>query len=132
MTAYGPLGCTPIPALVGRKGAGPLDDPTVSLSTRSHYLSLTSIQIISIAEQYDKTPAQIILCFMINRGVSVIPKSNSLDRIATNFDCLFELADSDFATIDCVLGSLSEPGVRNLQSNDYLGFDNYNEDVEEP
>ena len=29
VTAYGPLGCTPVPALIGRKGPGPLEDETV-------------------------------------------------------------------------------------------------------
>ena len=29
VTAFGPLGCTPIPALVGRAGPGPLDDNIV-------------------------------------------------------------------------------------------------------
>ena len=29
VTAYGPLGCTPVPVLIGRRGPGPLDDPTV-------------------------------------------------------------------------------------------------------
>ncbi|MCJ1242334.1 hypothetical protein MMC14_010342 [Varicellaria rhodocarpa] len=28
VTAFGPLGCTPIPALVGRRGPGPLEDAT--------------------------------------------------------------------------------------------------------
>lgn len=69
---------------------------------------------------------------MINRGVSVIPKSNSPNRIAANFDCKFDLAENDFMTIDKVLGSQSEVGVRNLEMRDYLGFNNYNEDVEEP
>jgi diketogulonate reductase-like aldo/keto reductase len=69
---------------------------------------------------------------MISRGVSVIPKSNSPERIAANFDCIFELEEIDFATIDNVLGSPSEPGVRNLETRDYLGFDSFNEEVEEP
>lgn len=30
ITAYGPLGCTPVPYLIGRTGPGPLDDSTVS------------------------------------------------------------------------------------------------------
>ncbi|EEP82522.1 predicted protein [Uncinocarpus reesii 1704] len=29
VTAYGPLGCAPVPYLIGRKGPGPLEDPTV-------------------------------------------------------------------------------------------------------
>lgn len=69
---------------------------------------------------------------MICRNVSVIPKSNSPARIAANFDCLFHLAEEDFERVDTVLGSISEPGVRNLETRDYLGFDNFNEEREEP
>ena len=32
VTAYGPLGCTPVPVLIGRKGPGPLEDPAVRSS----------------------------------------------------------------------------------------------------
>lgn len=32
VTAFGPLGCTPIPALAGRVGPGPLEDKTVNSS----------------------------------------------------------------------------------------------------
>ena len=69
---------------------------------------------------------------MIGRGVSVIPKSNSPDRIAENFDCIFDIAEADFEKIDTVLGSKNDPGVRNLETRDYLGFDSFNEEVEEP
>ena len=69
---------------------------------------------------------------MLGRGVSVIPKSNSLDRITANLDCRFDLASEDFEEIDKVLGSLDKTGIRNLDSREYLGFDNYNEDTEEP
>lgn len=32
ITAYGPLGCTPVPVLIGRNGPGPLEDKTVTPS----------------------------------------------------------------------------------------------------
>ena len=69
---------------------------------------------------------------MLLRGVSVIPKSNNANRIVQNFDCVFELSESDFETIDTLLGSKSEPGIRNLETRSYLGFDNFNEEREEP
>lgn len=62
----------------------------------------------------------------------MIPKSNNLRRIEENFDCLFELDHSDFITIDNLMGERGERGVRNLETRDYLGFDNFNEDFEEP
>lgn len=69
---------------------------------------------------------------MINRGVSVIPKSNNVQRISENFDCLFDLDTADFTLVDNLMGENGERGVRNLETRDYLGFDNFNEDVEEP
>ncbi len=88
--------------------------------------------MLAIAEKYSKTPAQVLLCYMLCRGISVIPKSNNPERIVQNFDCLFDLADEDFRAIDTIAGENGELGVRNLESVDYLGFDNYNEEVEEP
>lgn len=69
---------------------------------------------------------------MIHLGVSVIPKSNSLQRISENFDCLFELEQSDYDLIANLMGPRGEKGVRNLETKEYLGFDNFNEEVEEP
>jgi len=89
-------------------------------------------QVLAVAEKYSKTPAQVLLCYLLHRGISVIPKSNNLDRIVENFDCLFDLADEDFRLLDTIAGENGELGVRNLESREYLGFDNYNEEFEEP
>jgi diketogulonate reductase-like aldo/keto reductase len=85
-----------------------------------------------VAKKYSKTPAQLILCQLLCRGISVIPKSNNPARIAENFDCIFDLSEEDFKVIDNIMGKHGERGVRNLESLDYLGFNNYNEEVEEP
>jgi len=69
---------------------------------------------------------------LLCRGISVIPKSNNDKRIRENFDCIFDLAEEDFKLIDNLMGTHGEQGVRNLNSLEYLGFDNYNEEVEEP
>jgi diketogulonate reductase-like aldo/keto reductase len=116
VTAYGPLGCTPVPYLIGRTGPGPLQDS----------------EIKRLAAKYHKTPAQVCLSHMIWRGVSVIPKSNTLARISENFDCLFTMEDADNEVLSNLMGANGEKGVRNLETRDYLGFDNFNEEVEEP
>ncbi|KAL2786237.1 Aldo/keto reductase [Aspergillus keveii] len=116
VTAHCPLGGAPIPVLIGRKGPGPLEDS----------------EILRIAAKYNKTPAQVILCHTICRGISVIPKTNNTRRIVENFDILFDLSDDDFLTIDRLVGERGEHGVRNLETRDYLGFDNFNELIEEP
>ena len=40
--------------------------------------------------------------------------------------------EEDYRLIDNLVGENGERGVRNLDSLEYLGFDNYNEEVEEP
>ncbi|WMN07288.1 aldo/keto reductase [Marivirga arenosa] len=39
-----------------------------------------------IAGKYDKTPAQILIAFALNRGISVIPKSTNAGRIKQNLE----------------------------------------------
>lgn len=85
-----------------------------------------------MATKYGKTPAQVILCHLLLRGISVIPKSNNEQRIIENFDCIFDMDEEDYRLLDNLVGENGERGVRNLDSLEYLGFDNYNEEVEEP
>lgn len=85
-----------------------------------------------MAKKYGKTPAQIVLCHTICRGISVVPKTNNSARISENFEILFDLDDGDFHKLDNLMGPRGENGVRNLEMTEYLGFDNFNEEVEEP
>ena len=79
ITAYSPLG-TPT-----RPWAGP-DEPKL----------LEDSKIIEIANSYNKTPAQIILRWQIERGVIVVPKSVNETRIEENFNVLdFTLNEAD-------------------------------------
>lgn len=63
---------------------------------------------------------------------SVIPKSNNEKRIIENFDCIFGMSEEDLNAIDNLVAENGERGVRNFNSLEYLGFDNYNEEFEEP
>lgn len=90
------------------------------------------MQIAEVAKGYSRTPAQVILCYLLCRGISVIPKSNNEKRILENFDCIFDLAGEDFKLIDDLCWADGERGERSLNSLEYLGFDNYNEEFEEP
>lgn len=85
-----------------------------------------------MAAKYSRTPAQIILSHLVHSGVSVIPKSNSPSRISENFDSLFKLEPEDQKALSELMGPNGERGIRNLQPREYLGFDNFNEEVEEP
>lgn len=56
--------------------------------------------LLEIAEDHDKTPAQIALRFLIQSGVIVIPKSVHECRINENFNVFdFELAEKE---MDCI------------------------------
>jgi 2,5-diketo-D-gluconate reductase A len=53
-----------------------------------------------IAAKHARTPAQIVVRWHVQQGLAVIPKSNSLDRVAENLDVLgFALDDDDLAAI---------------------------------
>lgn len=52
--------------------------------------------IAKIAAKYGKTVAQVILCWELQRGIVVIPKSVHKDRMEQNFNVFdFELSDTD-------------------------------------
>ncbi len=64
--------------------------------------------VIQLAAKYRKTPAQVVLRWHIDHGLSAIPKSVRAERIAENiaiFD--FALARNDIAAIDAI-----DTGVR--------------------
>ena len=56
--------------------------------------------LISIAKKYEKSVAQIILRWLTQRGIVVIPKSTHKERIVENFNIFdFELAQEDMDAI---------------------------------
>lgn len=56
--------------------------------------------LVSIGDQYDKTAAQVVLRWLIQREVVAIPKSVHADRITENFDIFdFELSSEDMEAI---------------------------------
>jgi diketogulonate reductase-like aldo/keto reductase len=58
-------------------------------------------KLIALASQYEKTPAQIILRWMLQLGVSTIPKSSNIIRLKENFDVFdFQISDSDMKKIN--------------------------------
>jgi len=54
----------------------------------------------SIGDKYGKSVAQVVLRWLLQRGVVVIPKSVRQERMKENFNVFgFELADADMARI---------------------------------
>ena len=64
---------------------------------------LTSDTVARIARRQERTPAQVLLRWGIQRGIPIIPKSTHRERIAENaqlFD--FRLSDQDIAELDAL------------------------------
>jgi methylglyoxal/glyoxal reductase len=57
--------------------------------------------IAQIAQQYGRTPAQVILRWAVQQGFSTIPKSENPERIKENFGIFnFEISDQDILTLN--------------------------------
>ncbi len=62
---------------------------------------LDDLKLKAIAQKYGKTPAQILIHWVLQRGVVAIPKSSSEQRIEENADIFdFSLKESDMKALD--------------------------------
>ena len=63
--------------------------------------SLLEHDLTSIAQQYNKSPAQILLRWGIQRGTAVVPKSSNEDRLRENLDLFnFNLSQDEMDGIN--------------------------------
>ncbi|XXH02725.1 hypothetical protein Hte_009110 [Hypoxylon texense] len=114
--AHCPLGGALAPEVARRVGNGPLGDDTIK----------------SIADAHGRTPAQVILAWMTGRGIAVVPKSAKPSRIKENFDVMFALTDAEKEQISTLMGVRGERGVRNLANAEHIGFDVFDEELDQP
>ncbi|XP_071455276.1 1,5-anhydro-D-fructose reductase-like [Hetaerina americana] len=83
--AYSPFGSPGAYQVLGKESPDVLNNETVK----------------EIAEKYRKTPAQILLRHIIQRGIAVIPKSSNPKRIQENIQVFdFELSPEDMHRLD--------------------------------
>jgi diketogulonate reductase-like aldo/keto reductase len=55
----------------------------------------------TLADEYDRHPAQIVLKWATERDIVVLPKSSSPEHVASNFDLFdWSMADEDLETLD--------------------------------
>ena len=72
-----------------------------SYSPLTRGLKLGDPRLIALAEKYDRTPAQIVLRWNFEHGISTIPKSVSKKRLKENFESLaFKISEDDVALMD--------------------------------
>ncbi|PGH18078.1 hypothetical protein AJ79_00705 [Helicocarpus griseus UAMH5409] len=114
VTAHQPLGGKPVAAVnpnIDRPG--PLLDSDIA-------------QIVST---YGKSPAQVLLSWAVQRGTSVIPKTVQEYRMMENRG-IFRLSDEDMKVIDAL--AEVKGAVRFLDPRGHIGFDIFDEAVDEP
>lgn len=71
--------------------------------------TVTDPRIVAIAERLEATPAQVIIAWHLAKGLSVIPKTSSPERLASNWGALeLTLSDADVAAVD----AMDDPGGR--------------------
>jgi len=103
-TAYSPLG-TPGSEWLGTNVKAVLDNGVIK----------------AVAERTKRTPAQILLRWGLQRGTSVIPKSVSAERIASNFKVIdFQLSEEDMQLLSSI-----EPQVRMLSGSAWVRPDGW-------
>ncbi|XP_056630186.1 aldo-keto reductase family 1 member B1-like isoform X1 [Diorhabda sublineata] len=79
----------------------PLGSPDRPFAKPGDVELLKDPKLTGIAAKYNKSPAQILLRFQVDRGIIVIPKSVNKNRLQQNFDIFdFTLSSEDLAVLD--------------------------------
>ena len=64
---------------------------------------LNDERVLAIAEKYDRSAAQILLRYLLDRDIAVIPKASSKERMKQNLDVFdFRLTDEEISYLSCI------------------------------
>ncbi|MFK8048404.1 MAG: aldo/keto reductase [Halioglobus sp.] len=76
--------------------------------------ALTQAVVVDAAKAHDKTPAQVVLRWGVQRGCTIIPKSSNIERLRENLDIFdFELSNQEMEGISSLNQNrrFNDPGV---------------------
>ena len=93
-------------AVTGYSSLGPQSFLGLGMKFAEDFQALFSHPVVvAVAGKHGRTPAQVLLRWSTQRGVAVIPKSSSLERLRQNLDvCSFDLSGQelkDISALDC-------------------------------
>ena len=92
-------------------------------SPLGHGKLLNNTKINSFAEKYNKSAAQILIRYQIERGVIVIPKSKNRTHIEENFNVFdFKLSPEDINDISSMNNNTKFVKVVDTKSHKYYPF----------
>ncbi|KAI0478584.1 Aldo/keto reductase [Xylariaceae sp. FL0804] len=91
-------------AVTGYSTFGPLSFLELDHAGAKHAKPLFEVDVIKkIAERHGKSPGQVLLRWCTQRGIAVIPKSNSVDRLRENLECCtFDLSEDEIRQISAL------------------------------
>ena len=77
--------------------------------------------VLALAARYTKTPAQILLRFLTQKGIAVIPRSTNPEHIKENFDLFdFALTDNEMAQLSAL--DKNEPLIGKPETPELVEF----------
>lgn len=87
-------------AVMAYSNFGPISYVELGMSSMDDSI-LAKPEVQAIATAHNKTPAQVLLRYAVQRGTTAIPKSTKVERLVENMSVFdFNLSEEQVATID--------------------------------